>query len=105
MSSKNTAHFLLNLSNKIFFFSSGGFETIYIKSFLCFSIYSSNVHSGLQGVPAATVFEGISVLTMLPAPIIQLSPIFTFGNITHLHPIKQFFPMLISPYITAGIRF
>ncbi len=33
-----------------------------------------------QGFPAATTFAGISLVTTLPAPIMQLSPIVTPGR-------------------------
>ena len=58
---------------------------------------------GLHGFQAATVFEGMSRLTMLPAPIMELSPIVTFGRMTLLHPMKQFFPTLIGPYMTVSL--
>lgn len=74
-----------------------------MKSSSCFLMYSSKLQIGLQGLPAATVFDGMSLLTMLPAPMIQLSPMVTFGNITLLQPMKQFLPTCIGPYITVSL--
>ena len=97
--------FLFNLKyiSKYFFFLSGGSETIYKKSSLCFFLYSSNVHITLHGFPAATTLSGISEHTKLHAPIIVLFPILTLGNIVVLQPIKQLFPMVIVPYITVSL--
>ena len=87
---------------RYFFFSSNGKDTIYKKSFLCLFLYSSKLQIILHGFPAATVLDGISLFTILPAPMITLSPIVTFGRITDLQPIKQFLPILILPYITVS---
>ena len=46
-------------------------------TFKRFAKYSSNEQITLQGFPTATLPEGISCVTVEPAPIIQLSPIFT----------------------------
>lgn len=87
----------LKCFNKYSFFYCCGSDTIYRNSLSCFFLYSSMLHMILQGAPAATLLLGISLLTILPAPIIQLSPIVTPGRMTLLHPIKQFCPMLIGP--------
>lgn len=60
-------------------------------------MYSSSVHITLHGELAATVFDGISALTILPAPMMTLSPIVTPGNMTERHPMKQFLPTVIVP--------
>ena len=48
----------------------------------------------LAGTPAANESEGISLVTTLPAPITQLSPIVTPGHTTTLAPNQQSFPMV-----------
>lgn len=53
--------------------------------------------STLAGTPATTQLSGISLVTMEPAPIIQLFPIETPDNIIHLihrWPIKVSSPIL-----------
>lgn len=62
----------------------------------------------LHGLPTATLFSGISFVTTLPAPITQLSPIFTPGNTTTFPPIHTLFPTSIglaysNPNLTASI--
>ena len=61
-----------------------------------FKIVSSAVISRntLQGLPAAKVFEGIDFVTTLPAPITQLLPISTPGQMTTLAPNQQLWPMV-----------
>lgn len=87
----------LKCFNKYSFFYCCGSDTIYRNSLSCFYLYSSMLHMILQGAPAATLLLGISLLTILPAPMIQLSPIVTPGRMTLRHPIKQFCPILIGP--------
>ena len=87
----------LKCFNRYSFFYCCGSDTIYRNSLSCFYLYSSMLHMILQGAPAATLLLGISLLTILPAPMIQLSPIVTPGRMMLLHPIKQFCPMLIGP--------
>jgi hypothetical protein len=48
----------------------------------------------LQGLPTATVFDGISFTTTEPAPIETLSPIDTPGNIVTLPPIHTLLPIV-----------
>ena len=50
----------------------------------------------LQGLPAAITPDGISLVTTLPAPITELSPILTPGIIHALPPIQTLFPILID---------
>ena len=50
----------------------------------------------LQGFPTATTFDGISLFTILPAPMITLSPIVTPGSTTTFPPIHTLFPTLIG---------
>ncbi len=45
------------------------------------------------GTPAQVVFSGTSLITMLPAPIIALFPIFTPPRIQAWHPIKTLSPI------------
>ena len=47
----------------------------------------------LQGLPTATTLSGISLVTILPAPITTFSPIVTPGTITTPAPIQALFPM------------
>lgn len=51
----------------------------------------------LHGFPAATTLAGMSLLTKLHAPTIELSPICTPARSVVLQPIKQFFPIIIGP--------
>lgn len=48
----------------------------------------------LQGLPAAITLSGISLVTILPAPITTLSPIVTPGKIIAPPPIHTLFPMI-----------
>ena len=52
--------------------------------------------STLHGLPTATTFDGISVATILPAPMTVLSPIVTPGSIVTPAPIQQFLPIVIG---------
>ena len=62
-----------------------------------------NVHEVLVRVAEEGVqFDGISVLTILPAPMMTLSPIVTPGSMTDRHPMKQFLPTVMGPYITVS---
>ena len=47
-------------------------------------------------MPTATTLEGISLTTILPAPITVLFPILTPGNITTLPPSQTLFPISIG---------
>ena len=47
----------------------------------------------LQGLPTATVFEGISLTTTEPAPMVTLSPIVTPGRMVTLPPIQTLLPI------------
>ena len=58
-------------------------------------MYSSNFPRILAGFPAATVFSEISLVTMDPAPIIELDPTDTLGRIMAESPMKQFSPITI----------
>jgi hypothetical protein len=49
-----------------------------------------------QGFPAATTFAGRSLTTMLPAPIVLLSPTVTLGQMILPPPIQTLLPMLIG---------
>ncbi len=51
----------------------------------------------LAGTPAAITFGGISFDTKLPAPIIDLSPIFLFGIIMAADPMTQLDPIEAPP--------
>ena len=62
--------------------------------FFYFSLYISFIT--LQGFPTATLFDGISLFTILPAPITTLSPIVTPGSTTTFPPIHTLFPTLIG---------
>lgn len=44
----------------------------------------------------AITFDGISFVTMLPAPITTLSPIVTPGRTTTFPPIQTLFPIFIG---------
>ena len=46
------------------------------------------------GLPTATLLEGISFTTTLPAPMVTLSPMVTPGRIVELPPIQQLSPMV-----------
>ena len=48
----------------------------------------------LQGLPTAITFDGISLTTTDPAPMVTLSPIVTPGKIVTLPPIHTFFPIV-----------
>lgn len=50
----------------------------------------------LQGFPTATTFGGISLFTILPAPITTLSPIVTPGSTITFPPIHTLFPTFIG---------
>ena len=50
------------------------------------SLYSSNVLITLAGIPTATEFEGMSLVTIALAPIITLLPIVTPGKTTASYP-------------------
>ena len=69
---------ILNLLNKFRSY-------IYFNSFIT-----------LQGFPTATEFDGISFVTILPAPITTLSPILTPGRTTTFPPIHTLFPTSIG---------
>ena len=47
-------------------------------------------------MPAAITFAGISFVTTEPAPIIELSPIFTPFKIITLKPHQTLLPIIIS---------
>ena len=47
-----------------------------------------------HGLPTATLCEGMSFTTTLPAPMVLPSPIVTPGRIVTLPPIQQFPPMV-----------
>lgn len=49
-----------------------------------------------QGLPTATLWEGMSLTTTLPAPIVLPSPIVTPGRIVTLPPIQQLLPIVIG---------
>lgn len=48
----------------------------------------------LQGLPTATVFEGMSLTTTEPAPMVTLSPMVTPGRMVTLPPIQTLLPMV-----------
>jgi len=50
----------------------------------------------LQGFPTARELWGILFTTTLPAPIVQLSPIITFGNTLTPPPNQTFEPTVIG---------
>ena len=49
----------------------------------------------LAGFPTAIEFSGISLVTILPAPIIVLFPMITPGKIVEFAPTKTFFDSLV----------
>ena len=65
-------------------------------SFL-FSQKSSKDIITRAGLPTATLFAGIDLLTTEPAPIIVLSPITTFLRSIELIPTKTLLPILTCP--------
>ena len=50
----------------------------------------------LAGFPATITFGGTSLVTTLPAPTIELSPIVIPGNIIAPEPIQTLFPICIG---------
>ena len=48
----------------------------------------------LQGLPTATVFDGISLTTTEPAPMVTLLPMVTPGRMVTLPPIHTLWPMV-----------
>ena len=86
------------------------FSTTYFRNNVCssvlyksidFFVYSSMVVIKRAGFPAQTSPSGMSFVTILPAPIMQLLPIFTFGRIVELQPIKTLLPIFILPYLNS----
>ncbi len=55
-----------------------------------------------QGLPTATTFAGISLVTTLPAPIIALSPMVTPGRTVTLPPNHTLLPMEIGRAISIN---
>jgi len=51
----------------------------------------------LAGTPPTITLDGISLVTTAPAPIMELSPIFTSFKIVTLAPIQTFFPIITFP--------
>lgn len=58
----------------------------------------------LAGIPAATVYGGISLVTTELAPIMAPSPIVTFARIVTLSPIHTFLPIMTGPLL-INLRF
>mgnify|MGYP006988964805 CR=1 FL=1 len=52
--------------------------------------------SNFAGFPATITLGGTSLVTTLPAPTIELSPIVIPGNIIEPEPIHTLFPMCIG---------
>ena len=59
--------------------------------------YSSNEQITLAGLPTATQLSGISPVTILPAPMITLFPIFTPLRIKEFIPINTLLPIVTFP--------
>ena len=53
----------------------------------------------MAGIPATIQLSGTSLVTTEPAAIITFLPIFIFGNIVELVPIKVFSPIKQFPEI------
>ena len=68
----------------------------FIKSSPYIVSFYYNCFITLQGFPTATTFDGISLFTTLPAPIIVLSPIVTPGSTITFPPIHTLFPTFIG---------
>lgn len=47
-----------------------------------------------QGLPTAKQLSGIDLVTTLPAPIVELSPMLTPGKMTVLPPIHALLPIV-----------
>lgn len=62
-----------------------------------FSLNLSEVVINFAGFPATTLPAGKLLVTTEPQPTIQLSPKVTPSRITDRAPIKQLFPIIISP--------
>ena len=69
--------------------------TLYIISYTNYRSYFISFIT-LHGFPTATLFDGISLFTTLPAPITTLSPMVTPGRTTTFPPIHTLFPTLIG---------
>ncbi len=66
-----------------------------IISGLCTMLSASvMVRMTLHGTPAAKEFDGMFLVTTLPAPITQLSPIVTPGHTVTEAPNQQLLPIL-----------
>ena len=50
----------------------------------------------LAGIPTARLPEGISLVTTVPAPVSQLSPILTGATSIVSHPMKLFDPIFVG---------
>ena len=58
------------------------------------SLFTVIFFTTLQGLPAAMQFEGISLTTTEPAPMVTLSPMVTPGRMVTLPPIHTLSPMV-----------
>ena len=70
------------------------FNIIYLITYF-FPIFSLLTLYTLQGFPNAVTFDGISLVTTDPAPIVILSPIVTPGKIQTFPPIHTLLPIVI----------
>jgi hypothetical protein len=57
-----------------------------------------------QGLPAATTFEGMSLVTMLPAPMTVFSPIVTPGQTMAPPPSQTLGPTVIGAALSSPSR-
>lgn len=60
-------------------------------------IFTNGLDQSLPGTPTTMEFAGISCVTIVPHPIMQLSPIVTPGIIMALKPICTLLPIRIFP--------
>lgn len=62
------------------------------------------VFLNFAGLPAHISLSGISLVTTEPAPITELTPIFTGLQITVLQPINAFLRITISPLSKVCVK-